>query len=232
MLSCTLLTGVSRVQAEVEPKVGEIVKDVTELKELYSSIIPVGSKAPHFAIKDKDGEMWDSKDFIGKEVTLIYFWSAFCPYCKESLPKINEIADKFKARGLKTIAINLDGIDFERAINNFIREYEVTLPVPLDELTTKNKYFNAADPYGVNKTPSVFLINRAGEVIYTAEIELDYEMIEKEVEKGTSKLKKKIIIVLIAVAGILFIAFVLYLMFTKSYAKKDDADEDEDELTA
>jgi peroxiredoxin len=201
--------------AEITPEKDNIVKDVSELRDLYETIIPVGSKAPSFKLKTIDGKEFDSSDYIGEDTTLLYFWSVFCPYCKKSLPEIDIISEKYKLRGLKVIAVNLDGIDFKKAIEIFLKEKKVKVDVPLDALNKSNSFFTAADPYGVNQTPSVFLVNEDGEIIYTAEYDVDYELLEEKIEQNTSNKKEKLIAVSISAGVLILIAVIIYLLFFK-----------------
>ena len=114
-------------KAEIEPTLDNVVKDVSELKDLYKKTIPIGASAPSFKLKDLSGKAFDSEEYLRKDLTLLYFWSAFCHYCKVALPRVDMIDQKFKSRGLKVIAINLDGIDFEDAVNRYLRENKIKL---------------------------------------------------------------------------------------------------------
>ncbi|MFC1855758.1 TlpA disulfide reductase family protein, partial [Thermodesulfobacteriota bacterium] len=156
-LLVVLYFSVTLCYAEITPDKNNIVKDVTEVTDLYDSIIPVGSKAPNFKLKNLAGKVYDTKDHFGKDLTLLYFWSVFCPYCKESLPKMNIMNEKFQFKGLKVLAVNLDGIAFENAVKTFIKERNIKIAVPLDELAA-SEFFTAADPFGVNKTPTIFIV--------------------------------------------------------------------------
>ncbi len=46
-------------------------------------------------------------DFVKGAPTLVYFWATSCGICKENMPKLRELRDKYKAQGLKTVAIHL-----------------------------------------------------------------------------------------------------------------------------
>ena len=202
--------------AGIKPDKNNIVKDVTELKGLYDKIIPVGVKAPNFRLKDLNGKVWDSKDYLGKQVTLLYFWSVFCPYCQKGLPQINIINEKYRVRGLEILAVNLDGIDFASPIEKFITDNKIKLDMPIDELNKVNKFFNAADPYGVNQTPTIFLVNEDGVIVYETEYDVNYDLLGEIIVKNTNKTSKVISIVIISVACIIVAALVLaYLLFIR-----------------
>lgn len=225
-LSVTLYAFICR--AEIVPNKDNIVKDVSELTELYTTIIPVGVKAPAFKIEDLNGNTFDTKDYFGKDITLLYFWSVSCPYCRKAMPHINELDNKYKPRGLKILAVNLDGVEFESAINSYIKENKITLNIPVDKMNEKNLFFHAADPFGVNKTPTVFLVNEKGIIEHTIEYEVDYDDLEKEINAALEKkLKSKVkYIVIIAIAVILVISILIYIFYIRPKSIHEDIIDD------
>lgn len=46
-------------------------------------------------------------DFVKDAPTLVYFWATSCGICKENMPKLRELKNKYKAHGLKTVAIHM-----------------------------------------------------------------------------------------------------------------------------
>jgi thiol-disulfide isomerase/thioredoxin len=46
-------------------------------------------------------------DYVSGQPTLVYFWATSCGICKENMPKLREIKSKYKARGLRTVAIHM-----------------------------------------------------------------------------------------------------------------------------
>lgn len=46
-------------------------------------------------------------DFVKDAPTLVYFWATSCGICKENMPKLRELKNKYKAYGLKTVAIHM-----------------------------------------------------------------------------------------------------------------------------
>ena len=128
------LVAASICRAGVKPDKDNIVENVTQLKDLYEETIPIGSRAPNFKIKDLDSRMFNSKSVLGKNVTIIYFWSVFCPYCKDSIPHVNKIYGRYKEMGLKVIGVNLDGVDFIKAIKSFLTVSDINFTILLDEL--------------------------------------------------------------------------------------------------
>jgi thiol-disulfide isomerase/thioredoxin len=63
--------------------------------------------APAFSITTLDGRQVSLDSLAGK-VVLIDFWATWCGPCRESLPKIREIAQKFSGEPFVVMSISLD----------------------------------------------------------------------------------------------------------------------------
>jgi thiol-disulfide isomerase/thioredoxin len=46
-------------------------------------------------------------DYVSGQPTLVYFWSTSCGICKENMPKLRELKDKYKDQGLRTVSIHM-----------------------------------------------------------------------------------------------------------------------------
>lgn len=60
-----------------------------------------------FSAQDKDGRVFTERDIKGRLV-LVDFWASWCKPCLESLPKLKQIYDRFKEKGLTVVSISLD----------------------------------------------------------------------------------------------------------------------------
>ncbi len=119
-----------------------------------------GERAPAFTLRDVDGNDVTFRPGDGKP-TLVVFWSAFCPMCREVMPGINGFAERHGTMG-RVIGVNLDGKRFAGPVREYVREAALRFPVGLDSL--QGDYFIASDPFGVEKTPTAVLVDAAGTV--------------------------------------------------------------------
>lgn len=46
-------------------------------------------------------------DYVSGQPTLVYFWATSCGICKENMPKLKTLKDKYKDKGLRTVAIHM-----------------------------------------------------------------------------------------------------------------------------
>ncbi|WET01944.1 TlpA disulfide reductase family protein [Flavobacterium sp. YJ01] len=68
----------------------------------------VGSKAPEFALKDINNKPISLDEFKGKQYILIDFWASWCGPCREELPYIKELYQKYHGQGFEIISIAKD----------------------------------------------------------------------------------------------------------------------------
>jgi thiol-disulfide isomerase/thioredoxin len=79
--------------------------------------------APAFAITGENGQRLSMDDLQGK-VVLIDFWATWCEPCREALPHIKRIAQKFSGEPLVIVSVSLDSD--EQKWKNFVAQNEMT----------------------------------------------------------------------------------------------------------
>lgn len=86
------------------------------------------------------------------------FWASWCGPCKQSFPWMNAMHDKYAAKGLQIIAVNVDAkrADAER----FLAKTPATFLVAYDPTG------DSAKRYAVKAMPTSLLIDRSGRVTY------------------------------------------------------------------
>ncbi|MFN4148891.1 MAG: TlpA family protein disulfide reductase [Rhodocyclaceae bacterium] len=57
---------------------------------------------------------------------IVNFWARWCPPCRDELPEVKAIADKYRAQGLTVIGIALE--DDSANARDFLEAYEVDYP--------------------------------------------------------------------------------------------------------
>jgi thiol-disulfide isomerase/thioredoxin len=96
-------------------------------------------------------------DFRGK-VVLVNFWATWCPPCREEMPSLQALQDKFGQDSLTILALSVD--DSWEPINQFVKKYGYTIPFYADF----DKKISAR--YGTFKYPETFLVDKKGRVAY------------------------------------------------------------------
>ncbi len=118
-----------------------------------------GRSAPDFSVPRIDaaaspGERFELSAQRGHPV-LIDFWATWCGPCKESLPLIDQVHTQLQPRGLRTIAIEIDGA--EAKAKQFATALGLKLPIGSDPGTVSARY-------GITQIPVTVLIDAEGQV--------------------------------------------------------------------
>ena len=124
-----------------------------------------GSGITPFVLSDIKGQQHSLSDYRGK-VVLVNFWATWCEPCRQEMPSIQRLRDKFAGKAFAAFAVNVD--EPEARVRTFIKQSGLDLPVLLD--TNKTVTRN----WGVRVLPVTFLVDREGRVRYRAVGDLDW----------------------------------------------------------
>ncbi len=116
--------------------------------------IKVGDTLPELSTFGLEGKLPD--DLKGK-VVLLDFWASWCGPCKESFPVMDELQQKYGAKGLVILAVNVD--ENVAAMKDFLKDHPVQFNILHD--ATK-KLVGAAN---IASMPTSFLIGKDGKVV-------------------------------------------------------------------
>jgi len=134
-----------------------------------AATLKVGDKAPPLQVsKWMQGD--PVKDFEKDKAYLVEFWATWCGPCRQSIPHLNEIHNKYKDKGLVVIGQDCWEND-ESAVAPFIKEMgkKMTYRVALDDKKGSEKgkmaetWMMAADQNGI---PSAFLVAKTGQIAW------------------------------------------------------------------
>jgi thiol-disulfide isomerase/thioredoxin len=111
--------------------------------------------APAFTITTMDGQRLSLDDLQGK-VVLMDFWATWCGPCREALPHIQKIAQKFQGEPLVILSVSLDKDDAKW--KDFVAKNNMTW------LQYRDGGFEGSLSrlYGVNAIPHTFTIDAYG----------------------------------------------------------------------
>ncbi|MBI5017001.1 MAG: TlpA family protein disulfide reductase [Deltaproteobacteria bacterium] len=132
-----------------------------------------GDRLPDVVLQDLTGGDHELAAALGKGPVVVFFWSVYCPNCKEAMPGLVGLHRKWRERGLTVWAVNVDGDRFSNAVRAYVSDMELPFPVLYDRL--EGDLLVAADPLGVSKTPTLFLADGDGRILLRQTVEVDYE---------------------------------------------------------
>lgn len=112
--------------------------------------------APEFKLKDLAGKDLNLEASHGK-VILLNFWATWCGPCREEIPELVALQNRYKDR-LQIIGLVVDDDD-EKEIRKVIDSEGINYPVALADPETRFAYG------GIAALPTVFVINSEGRVV-------------------------------------------------------------------
>jgi peroxiredoxin len=107
-----------------------------------------------FTVPTPDGKSIRLSDYRGK-VVFLNFWATWCPPCKEEMPSMERLYQRFKTRGLVVLAVSVDA-EGAQVVVPFVKEHKLTYAIGLDPKMT------LALDYGVRGLPSSFFVDKKG----------------------------------------------------------------------
>lgn len=128
--------------------------------------------APPFLLQDLDGNVISTAAWQGK-VVLVNFWATWCPPCREEIPILVELAEKYK-NDLLVIGISVDdGPPSE--VREFARMAGINYPIVMRSRELMAEYG------GVPALPTSFFINKEGRVVQKHEGLFSPDLYEAEI---------------------------------------------------
>jgi thiol-disulfide isomerase/thioredoxin len=120
-------------------------------------------KAPDWTLPDLDDKQLRLADHKGK-VVVLDFWGTWCGPCREELPIFQKVYEQYRSRDVVFYGVNWErtgpGQDPKKLVREYMAKYKYSFPVVLD------RERNAQVAYGIEAFPTVFLIDKAGNVRY------------------------------------------------------------------
>jgi thiol-disulfide isomerase/thioredoxin len=137
----------------------------TDTKTLFAATFPDGR-----------GQTQAFSQWRGK-VLVVNFWATWCPPCREEMPELSQLQEKYRASGLVIIGIATDDVDK-------MREFAQQNPVAYPLLAGDFEATNLAASLGNNKNilPYTVTIGRDGKVVVSYFGRLDINVVEQALQ--------------------------------------------------
>jgi thiol-disulfide isomerase/thioredoxin len=120
----------------------------------------LGQPAPDFALRSFASDNVRLSEHLG-EVVVINFWATWCGPCRQEMPLLDEVYNKYMRAGLVLFSVNID--EQRDPAVEMARTLKVSYPVLFDERKDVSR------AYQVGTMPVTVLIDRAGVVRYVSE---------------------------------------------------------------
>ena len=123
----------------------------------FAAPIAPGGLAPDFTLRTLDGPNLRLQEQRGR-VVLVNFWATWCGPCRQEMPHLNRLYEKYRASGFVLLGVNVD--DDQGKAAGVAAKLGLKFPVLLD---TDKK---VSQLYDMSAMPATVLIDKDGRVKY------------------------------------------------------------------
>lgn len=128
----------------------------------------VGGRPPPFtlpaAVGGPSAQPFRMQDHLGRNPVVILFWATWCQPCMQELPFYQSLYDRYRARGLRIVAISMDSQATVMRAGPAARRLGVTFDVVTDVDTRVTTQLNTR-----RAAPFSIWIDRSGRIVRESE---------------------------------------------------------------
>lgn len=119
--------------------------------------VKVDSEAPDFTLKTLAGENLRLEEYRG-QVVLINFWASWCGPCRQEMPILDRIHNRYDDTGFAVLGVNVEGKS--GPAQKIVDKTKVTFPVLIDAAQ------GVSETYDLQAMPTTVVVDRNGVVRY------------------------------------------------------------------
>jgi thiol-disulfide isomerase/thioredoxin len=139
------------INAQISPEA------IKAFKIVNISLLTPQENMRNFTLPLLDGVDTSISDYKGK-VVIVNLWATWCPPCREEMPSLEILYQRFKNDGLEILTV--DGGEDDATVRRFIRNNNFTFPVLMDRIEQVNNF------YGTGYIPTSYIIDREGKILF------------------------------------------------------------------
>jgi len=109
--------------------------------------------SPDFTLKSNQGKNLRLEDYRG-QVVMLNFWASWCGPCRQEMPLMENIYQKYEPLGFTILAVNVD--EDSADADRFLESVPVSFPVLYDNESKVSEMFE------VDAMPTTVMIDRDG----------------------------------------------------------------------
>lgn len=126
-----------------------------------------------------DGKSISLDDMKG-HVLVINYWATWCPACRDEVPGLIELHEKYEVRRFAVIGVSVDKAG-ESVVKDFIKEYGISYPVIMNTKQLQKKYEEAIDR-PIRAIPTSLVVDRTGMIASVHVGFIAKDVLEQEIQ--------------------------------------------------
>jgi peroxiredoxin len=120
-----------------------------------AAAVQLSAAAPDFTLRSVAGTNLRLQEQRG-QVVMVNFWATWCGPCRQEMPHLNRLYDKYRSSGFVLLGVNID--DEPRAAVDLASKLGIRFPVLLDSDKKVSRV------YDMSAMPATLLIDRDGRI--------------------------------------------------------------------
>ncbi len=125
----------------------------------------LGKVVADFALTDTAGKTWSLANHKDCKAVVVVFLGTECPINNAYLPRLNELAKEYAARGVTLVGINANSQDTAQRIADHAKKHALIFPV------LRDADHAVADRFSARRTPEAFVLDGARRIRYQGRID-------------------------------------------------------------
>ncbi len=127
---------------------------------------------PEFKLPDASGKNVPLSELLGKGPILLDFWADYCKPCKDAMPQLHKLAEKYDS--LTVVMVSIDAPKNQAKAKAYLKSKNYKFVTLFDADKTLAKKLGVVNP------PHTFIMDMQGEILYShvgyeAGVENEYE---------------------------------------------------------
>jgi peroxiredoxin len=119
----------------------------------------------NFTLKDSGGQNWSLEEHKDTKAVAVLFIGTQCPINNAYMPRLAELHNQFKDKGVRFVGINPNRQDSAAAIAEHAKKHKIPFAVLRDPRNV------VADQFGAKRTPEVFVLDAERKIRYHGRID-------------------------------------------------------------
>lgn len=139
-------------------------------------------ETPNWSLADNNGDVhqFPQQAIADQQVTMLFFWATWCPYCKQLMPHIQSALHQYQdSLNLKIYAMSINEDDDPQA---YLSSQGFTFKLfPQAE--------DVAEKYQVHGTPGVLIFNKQGELMFDLRSVQSKHLVREKASHGAKSVR-------------------------------------------
>jgi len=129
----------------------------TLVMSLSAQAVGVDAQAPDFTLESLHGSNLRLQERRG-EVVLINFWASWCGPCRQEMPILDRLHQRYRDAGFSVLGVNVEGK--RKPAEKIAKKSKVTFPVLIDAGQ------KVSESYELEAMPTTVVVDRNGKIRY------------------------------------------------------------------